>query len=282
MKRRFRLLADGMPPLDLNSRTAYFRAPSGLGMQRDGTYYDVGGFFVRTDPKQIQGQIVGEIVIRDNPYRNYQVLANWLTRAQNIRIAYRPADTEYFADVDLDYLTKTELSGGLWLVCPVSFSRRSPWYTTETQRIDFVNGNGGNKQYTYRYGYRYRLGYSGGEAEVYLEAQTPGGFSFVADGPMIGPYLQLTNADTGEEYGKVSLPGVSFVAGERLEYSSDPLRPYVRKVGPGGVEDLSNSLDLTARNWFTIPVYTRCKVTLHSGTAAVSGVVTLYRYWEAI
>ena len=77
-----------------------------------------------------------------------------------------------------------------------------------------------------------------------MESQTPGGFSFVADGPMIGPYLQLTNADTGEEYGKVSLPGVSFVPGERLEYSSDPLRPYVRKVGPrrgGGFEQFLGS-----------------------------------------
>lgn len=282
--RQFRLLADGKAPLALTTRTAFFRAPSGLGTQRTITYYDSNGFFIRESNRQAQQKIAGEIVFRENSYGSYRDVADWLVTAQNMRIGYRAAtgEREYFCDVDLEYINKSELSTGKWLVCPVSFIRRSPWYTTESQRITFANTGGGNKRYTYRYGYRYSLGFAGGEAEVYLEAQTPGGFGFVAEGPMVGPYLQVSNADTGEVYGKVSLPGVTFTAAERLEYASNPTAPYIRKVGPNGVEDMRNALDLTSRNWFAIPVHTRCRITLYSGTAEINGTVTIYRYWEAI
>ena len=132
--RRFTLIIDGTRyPLNRENGILLHNV-SGLGTVNTNTFSAIGktGFYARTNREIAQGQVVGELAFFGQAYSKYTSFSDALLTATSLVLCYAPNGTEYKADVELSYLTKTELTGGVYLSVPVAFHLRGLWYTEET------------------------------------------------------------------------------------------------------------------------------------------------------
>lgn len=97
------------------------------------------------------------------------------------------------------------------------------------------------------------------------------------------PVIYVIGVDTGTEYGRCVLKS-SIADGERLEYSTNELDAYIRKVSASGaVTDLLNDADLRYQIFPQLPTTEDCRVMITS-ESSISGllVVEVQRYLRAV
>lgn len=128
--RKFYLELDGVRiPLN-NESGILFTNPSGLGTTMGNSFSEIrDGFFRRTDKRQKQGSISGDLTFFSSAYSAYETFVNKLFTAEKIVFVYDPTGTEYSIDVEVNYITKTESVLGIDITVPVSFTQKSMWYT---------------------------------------------------------------------------------------------------------------------------------------------------------
>lgn len=128
--RKFYLELDGVRiPLN-NESGILFTNPSGLGTTMGNSFSEIrDGFFRRTDKRQKQGSISGDLTFFSSAYSAYETFVNKLFTAEKIVFVYDPTGTEYSIDVEVNYITKTESVLGIDITVPVSFTPKSMWYT---------------------------------------------------------------------------------------------------------------------------------------------------------
>lgn len=107
--------------------------PTGFGVNFANSFADiVDGFFAKTDKKQSIGQIVGDLIFTDNAYADYESFVNSILTASKLVLIYEPiSGSKYRADVEIAYITKSEVRGGMYKA-PIAFDLKSLWYTEET------------------------------------------------------------------------------------------------------------------------------------------------------
>lgn len=132
--RKFFLEADGVR-YGLNREAGYFLTNvTGLGVASETSYEAVNkdGFYLATDRTQSQAQVVGDLIFCGSaPYTEYKAFADSVLTAEKLLLVYDNAGTEYRAECDISYLTKTEQTAQGLLQCPVAFMLKSLWYTEE-------------------------------------------------------------------------------------------------------------------------------------------------------
>lgn len=131
--RKFYLEIDGVR-ISLNNESGiFFTNPSGLGTTMGNSFTEISdGFFRTTNKKQKQGSIAGDLTFFSSAYTAYETFVNSLFTAKKIVFVYDPAGVEYFIDVELNYITKTESVLGAYMTVPISFIPLSMWYTETT------------------------------------------------------------------------------------------------------------------------------------------------------
>lgn len=107
--------------------------PTGFGVNFANSFADiVDGFFAKTDKKQSIGQIVGDLIFTDDAYADYESFVNSILTASKLVLIYEPiSGSKYRADVEIAYITKSEVRGGMYKA-PIAFDLKSLWYTEET------------------------------------------------------------------------------------------------------------------------------------------------------
>lgn len=132
--RRFALIVDGTR-YDLNRENGILLTnPSGLGTVSSNSYARINGngFYSRVSRDVDQGQVIADLTFFISAYDSYKAFVDAVIQGTRLQLVYAPAGTEYLADVDLSYITKTELKGGAYLTVPIAFTLKSLWYTETT------------------------------------------------------------------------------------------------------------------------------------------------------
>ena len=111
---------------------AFLTQPSGLGYGRDLRYVKVGHSF-RKKTDEPEQDIINAIVNLDG-YEKYQEFVNYIENSTDLRLIYKPIDTEYFRNVDFNSITKTELRGR-WLQCGIRLNCTGLYYTEDNRRF---------------------------------------------------------------------------------------------------------------------------------------------------
>ena len=119
--------------LPLNGEQGIFLSnPAGLGMTMPSDFADIHNGFFREISKNTEPQstITGDLVfIGENAYADYRSFVDWCSCSASLHLIYKPyGNTEFYRDVYISYLTKTELTDTRWLTVPASFACLSPWY----------------------------------------------------------------------------------------------------------------------------------------------------------
>lgn len=108
---------------------------AGLGLSKGNAFAIIhkSGFYTKTAENAPQGQIVGTLnFIGTDPYGDYSDFMDWILTDENLLFKYQPGEELYYCTVSLENITKTEISAGRVLSCPVTFNILSLWCKEES------------------------------------------------------------------------------------------------------------------------------------------------------
>ena len=269
--------------VDLQGQT-FFHLPSGLGVSIE---HDFGrssdGFFTSTRSELAQGNIVGELVFKDG-YTGYKTLVDWLFVGYKIMLIYKPIDTDYLRDIEIESVDKGELVAGGWLNCPTSLRCASPWYKRLPVRIDLTPDDGASyKEYPAEYPMEYAVSGDINSADVTAGGHIEAALSISIPGPLESPLITLRRKSTDEILGRVNLEGVTISSAETLLFSSRHGVMGITKATSTTTTDLIEYVDLNDNNFFRLPVGVPCTLTIGSDTAIEQvASIQVYEYYKAV
>ena len=142
--------------LPLNGEEGIFLSnPAGLGMTMPSDFADIHNGFFREVSKDSEPQstVTGDLVfIGENAYADYRSFVDWCSGSESLHLIYKPYGTiEFYRDVYISYLTKTELTDTRWLTVPASFVCLSPWYRAAPTSMSMSTESGYVLKYPYSY-----------------------------------------------------------------------------------------------------------------------------------
>ncbi|MBO7252548.1 MAG: hypothetical protein J6V25_07965 [Oscillospiraceae bacterium] len=270
----------------LNGEQGVFASElSGFGFSLAPDFSDLSrGFFSQTDSeKEPQNTLAFTMTFTRSAYTTYERLIDWLAAAGTITIVYNPTGTqEYYRDVTVSYIQKSELTQTAWLECPSSFLCTTPWYMPVPSVVSLIADDINKiKRYTYRY--TPDLMYGSGDnssmaAVIQKGGHIPAALEFSYLGGIDNPVIRLVGKTSGKTHGVCSVKS-SFGATETLMLSTRYENSYVKKIhADGREEDLIDAVDLSGNPFFRIPEDEPCEIFLDS-ESQITGRATLLIYY---
>lgn len=278
---------------DLNNRNGnriFFHNPTGLGFSMDPSYVDLqNGFFRNVAPgTESQGTLAGDLVfLGPNAYAAYRQFTNWITAAKSLYLVYLPfGGVEYYRQVSVNYLTKTELTAGSWLTVPVAFACETPWYRAAPGTMEISQEADNVLRYSFRYAPD--LAYSSSRsgtmaAEIPADGHIPAAFEFSIKGPLQNPILLLQSSVSSRVFGKCEIRA-SITAVQTLEISTRYGDAYVRAVSEDGtITDLLDKVNLANDPFPRVPIGQDCFLSLTAeNTVTEKGIIKVFYYYRSV
>lgn len=247
--------------------------PNGLGASFYTSYAEIGGgFFKPVYSDASQGAVTGNITFLTDVYGAYQTFTTWLMKASALFLIYQPTDTEYRAQVKVNFISKSEINRGRWMTVPMSFSLTTPWYAPSPVSLDIVPTPADVMRYSFRYDLaRYGASAAGNmTAVVQSTGHIPASFDFTYVGELVNPAITLTGQGSGTVYGRIGI-ATSLAPGDTLEVSTRYLDSYIRSALQG---DLLPYVNLSYDPFPHIPLDEPVVIAI-TATNTLTGVITL-------
>ncbi len=264
-----------------NTKNFYLVNPTGLGASCNFAFSTSGnGFFSTTDKTKNQINVVAEIAIMKG-YAGFTTLMNFINRAEPLTLVYAPnGKTEYYADVECEYLTKTELVSGI-LICPVSFRGLELWRLVKPNEFLIRPPKTVPMPTIYPFSYDYQYyTLTGDDSIIYASGHIDAALEIKVKGKIVNPVIELRKSNTGELVGTMRLKNLTVPASGTLKFSS-------RYGGRSGVwlgnQDITNKIDLTTSTFFRMPPNTPCRLTITGDESDDMDIrVDVYNYFDAV
>lgn len=253
--------------------------PSGLGYSMDASYAAIGHSFIRNYIKEKQQSISGTLIFgTESPYKACSNFIAYVNGAESLKLIYKTDAGEYYRNVDLLEVRKTEKTAAKVLECPVKFNCKSLFYSNRVDRF-VVSRSEGELRWDFTWPARFN---DYGFRRVVIEntGHVPAGFELEIYGYCENPSVIVTQ--NGKELSRVHFPTILQV-GEKILYSSVDGNIYCYRVDERGVEsNFSDSLDINNTNFFKLPVGDS-QIEFTSDTGATNRtVMTIYRFYRAV
>jgi hypothetical protein len=277
--------------LDLNGKTGiYFTDPTGLGFTLTPSIADLKfGFFrpVSSDSEP-QNSVTGTLTfVGAIPYAKYQNFVDWVAIAGQLLLIYSPVDgVEYYRQIDIGYLSKTEINSVGALEIAASFNCLTPWYLATATELALDNSAGNAIRYTYRY--TNTLVYGADSAATLAGTISPGGHVPASVlmryyGAILNPKIRLVGITSGETFGICSV-GASIESGEILELSTLYRDSHVYKISANGtITDLLDYISLESDPFFRVPIDEPCTLTVEADSVFSGNAdLSVYYYFRSV
>ncbi len=285
MVREFKLINENGQSFSLMDIENYalLTDPDGLGYSYSSSYTKTGETFISNLRELQQVPITG--ICNFLKYDNYNKLVNFIEKSKKIKLSYKiPYDekneVEFFKDISLQSLGKTEKNPNGILSCPISFDMTSLWYAQN----DFIYDLGAGKnevRWNFSWGSRFinynsrkityeNLGHS--EAPFYLEI----------DGIISNPEIIITDENNKELFHlKIEINIGEY---EKFIYSSVDGHLQIAKQNIDGTyENLFKQqyIDITNNNIFKIPQGIS-NITIKATDEILSAKLSIYPYYKSV
>lgn len=253
--------------------------PSGLGLSYTINQDDISnGFYKRTKIDYPAIQIMGDINFTVDPYETFRDFANWCNKGSDLTFVYCPyGDEEYYCDINIESLTKTEISNGNILVCTIVAVGRTPWYKPTAKIVNIVPDAVEQSTFDLTWDIVWSGDSTAGETTVSAGGHLPSAVRAEINGALINPEIVLLQ--DGVEVAKMALPDTTVGSGSVLTFSS----LYTNAgVWIDGVSQLPN-LDLSNENFFRIPLGGNYTLRIVSeGSVTITGTISIYDYYRSV
>lgn len=256
----------------------YMVDPSGLGIAHEISYIRIGNSFLQNKKILAQSEISGTIEFLD-PGANarFKEFYDFCSAASELYLVYDPGDgTEYFRDIDISEVGKTERTGGT-LPISAKFICKSLYYLRSNNQFVFEAATN-EKRYDYAYDFKYG-DYGTYERMMHNNGHVPAPFTCTINGFCVNPSIRILKND--EILHEVLFP-ITVESGEYIRYSSRDGMLEATFVSGSNETNLMPLLDIEKDNFFKIPVGDS-KIVFGSNVGGSNTITaTVYKMFEVV
>lgn len=260
-----------------------FTDPAGLGYSYNTEYQQLGDTFISNLRNIQQGQISGTLNFLN--YDNYTSFVNFVESSESLRIGYQipysnGSTREYFKDVQIQSLSKTQLQTNGILSEAVVFDCLSLWYEENTV-IYTIEKLTNEIRWDFRWDSRFTdydsrnlqyINQGHVEAPVYIEMS----------GHLVNPRIELYVE--GELYQTVEVT-TEIAEYEKFLYDTRENQFFIGKQNVDGTKTNLYSLDYIDfynDNVIRLPKNKSCEIKLTSENDVLNAKLTIYPRYKAV
>ena len=256
--------------------------PSGLGYSYSTEYEQLGNTFVTNLRKFEQGQISGTANFLS--YDNYKNLVDFIEASENLRFSYKipfqNGQKEYFKDVQIQSITKTQKQTNGIISETVTFDCLSLWYEENTF-IHTIQPNTNEIRWDFRWDSKF-ADYDTRSIQYINNGHVESPILVEIDGHVLNPKIELYVE--GELYQEVPF-SVEIASYEKILYGTKENDFYLnRQKIDGTLESLFNLdvIDFENDNVVRLPKNKSCELRLTADNEILNAKVTIFAYYKAI
>ncbi len=257
--------------------------PDGLGYTYSNSYTKVGEVFINNLKVQEQTQISG--ICNFLYYENYTNLVNFIESSKSLRLNYKiplkdGSQKEYFKNIEIQSLGKTEKDQTGVLSCPITFDMISLWYEEKEYTYD-MSAEDNEVRWDFRWGSRF-ANYNSRKLEFNNTGHTLAPIYLEIDGAISNPEIIVTDSNDNVLFDL--LIEIEIEQYEKFIYSSvdGDLRIAKQNID-GTYENLFKQayIDITKNNIFKLPLGSS-NITIQADDEIVSAKLNIYPYYRSI
>ena len=261
----------------------FFSEPSGLGYEYQTEYQQLGDTFISNLRNIQQGQINGTLNFKN--YDNFASFVNFVEGSEGLRFGYKipyrdGSLKEYFKDVQIQSLGKTQIQTNGFLSEPVVFDCLSFWYEENTV-IYNITAQEAEIRWDFKWDSKFadydsrNLQYINSghvEAPIYAEI----------DGQVVNPKIELYAE--GELIQTVAV-NITIAQFEKLLYDTRENQFMIAKQNTDGTIERLFSLDyidFENDNVIRLPKNKSCEIKLTAENEVLNAKLTIYPRYKAV
>lgn len=284
MVREFKLINENGQEYSLMDIERYclLTDPSGLGFSYTTEYKQLGNIFISNLRKLEQGQISGTVNFLS--YDNYKNFVDFIERAESLKFAYKipfkNSSKEYFKDVNIQSLTKTQIQTNGIISESITFDCLSLWYEqlTTVYTIEKIENE---IQWDFVWDSRF-ADYTSRSIIANNDGHVNAAIKVEISGHVINPGIYVYH--NGEIYAGLTIL-TTIEEGEKLLYSSKDQEIYIRKQNKdGSTENLFKEkygIDINNRNIFDIPKGSS-EIAITAENNIANAKLYIYKYYKVV
>lgn len=263
----------------------FFHTPEGLGFGDSREYIQPQyGFFAENSRGFTQPNIIGEIIIRDGHYYEYEKLVEKLS-VPGLVLVYKPVESRtLYMDIDVESIGLSECDEYGQLVLPVSLRGKTPYYTREPTVIETVIGSSAKRRmrFSFKYTFKFTQNMASDAKVIRARGHFPASLEAHISGPLSRPIIKAQDVQTGALLGMLNLATVSIGMGEQIFYTSKTGAEGVWKVSGNTRQDIFTELDIENNNFFHIPPGRDVRLTFSAETNVdlIKNKIVLHEYFK--
>jgi len=256
--------------------------PSGLGYGYNTEYEQLGNTFITNLRRMEQGQINGQVNFLN--YDNYKKLVDFIEKSETLKFSYKVPLTngvkEYFKDVQITDITKTEIQENGVMSENITFDCLSLWYEENIIIYDMQE-----QQEEIRWDFEWDskfTAYDIRSLEYINQGHVEAPILIEIAGPVINPEIQLYVE--GELYQRVPF-NIEIEEYEKLLYGTKENEFYIKKQNTDGTLESLFNLDVIQfenDNVIRIPQNKSCELRLKADNEILNAQVTILTYYKAV
>ncbi len=284
MVREFKLINEKGQEYSLMDLKNYcfLSEPTGLGYSYTTEYEQLGYTFITNLRKFEQGTISG--TANFSSYDNYKKLVDFIEASENLRfvykIPYQSGTKEYFKDVQIQSISKTQKQTNGIIAETVTFDCLSLWYEENTFIHD-MRQQEGSIAWDFKWDSKF-TDFTTRSLQYINNGHVDAPILVEIDGPVLNPKIQLYVE--GELYQELPFT-VDIKEYEKLLYGTKEGEFYLNKQNTdGSLENLFNLdvLDPKDDEIIRIPKNKSCELKLVADEDILNAKVTIFAYYKAV
>lgn len=257
--------------------------PSGLGYGYDTQYQQLGNTFIENLRNIQQGQISGTVNFLK--YENYTNLVNYIESSESLRFLYKipysdGTSKEFFKNVNIQSLTKTQLQTNGILSETITFDCLSLWYEENTT-IYTIEPLSDEIRWEFKWNSRF-TDYTSRRLQYINQGQVEAPIYVEIEGPVTNPELQLYVE--GQLYQNVKI-NTEIKQYEKLLYCTRENDFFINKQNTDGSISSLFSLsyiDFANDNVIRIPNSKSCELRIIAEDEILKAKITIYPQYMSV
>ena len=256
--------------------------PNGLGYGYTTEYEQLGNTFISNLRRIEQGQINGTVNFLK--YDNYKKMIDFIEQSESLKFSYKlplkSGSKEYFKDVQIKNITKTEIQPNSVISESITFDCLSLWYE-EKSTIFTIEPREDELRWDFKWNSRF-AGYDSRKLTFVNQGHVEAPILVEIDGSLANPQIDLYIE--GQLYQSVQFT-TNIEAYEKFLYGTKETDFYINKQNTDGTLTSLKRLDVidfNNDNVIRIPKNKSCEIVLSADSGVTNAKVTILVYYKAI
>ena len=256
--------------------------PNGLGYGYTTEYEQLGNTFISNLRRIEQGQITGTVNFLN--YDNYKKMIDFIEQSESLKFSYKiplkSGEKEYFKDVQIQNITKTEIQPNSVISEAITFDCLSLWYE-EKSTVFTIEPREDEIRWDFKWDSRF-TGYNSRRLNFVNQGHIEAPILVEIEGSIANPQIDLYV--DGQLYQSVAFT-TNIQNYEKFLYGTKENEFYINKQNTDGTLTSLFNLDVinfNNDNVIRIPRNRSCEIVLSADNDITKGQVTILVYYKAI